>query len=180
MLYTRLQRQASPHPCRHRRLRCLLAHPPVFLDDIRLDGSRGNRIPDLETLHSKNINNMNSEFLVPFLALLLSISWLLYAKAACESNYESVVFFDTVLFNMITSILLLCAVAGLIISWIAGGFMVFLAYLGIAIAAIYIARFTTSRILVAIFGYAGIGGCILPPLCAIASAVWMFSNISTF
>ena len=123
---------------------------------------------------------MNTEFLIPFIALLVCFGWISSANTQCERNYDYVHFYNTGLFQMVILAIAACVVAGLIISWVNAGFLFFLAYFGIAIATIFISRFTTSPILVSIFGYQGITGIILPILCAIASAIWMFCKAGSF
>ena len=123
---------------------------------------------------------MNTEFLIPFIALLLSYSWTICSKALSERNYDDVPFYDTTLFNAILGIIVLCIVAGIIISWVNAGFLIFLAYLGIAVATIFVAQFTISPILISVFGYQGITGTVLPIICAIASAIWMLCQTGSF
>lgn len=81
---------------------------------------------------------------------------------------------------MVILTIAVCVLVGLIISWVNAGFLIFLAYLGVTIATIFISKFTTSPILVSIFGYQGITGIIIPILCAMASTIWMFCNAGSF
>lgn len=123
---------------------------------------------------------MNVEFLIPFIALLLSFSWISCSKAISERNLDFIPLYDTGFFNMMLGIIVLCVLIGLIISWVNAGFLVFLAYLGITVAVLLVAQYTVTPILISIFGYQGLGGAILPLLCAIASAIWMFCKAGSF
>lgn len=122
---------------------------------------------------------MNTTFLIPFLATVLSMAWLNGTKATCERKDDYVHFFNTIQFNGLFSILFLCVVAGLIIAWVNAGFIVFLEYLGCAIGTIIVGSMIPIPILIKIFGYQGFG-IILPIISAIGCAIWMFIQSGTF
>lgn len=121
---------------------------------------------------------MNGDFTVPFVALVLSFSWIACVSAACKRNRDYIELYDTIIYKVLNLGVGLSIIAGLVMSLINAGFLVFLGYLGICVGAILIAQFTTSAVLVALLGYKGIAG-ILSILCGVSSAIWMFSNIGS-
>lgn len=119
---------------------------------------------------------MNIEFLISYIALLVSYSWIRYVRVVSASYFYHLEFLHGGLYDVISLILFLCACGGLIIGLIDGGFMACLGYLGIALVSIFVSRRFISWILVHIFGYDRMG-VILPLVCAIASVFWMFSSV---
>ena len=121
---------------------------------------------------------IQTAFLLPFLSLCISLSWMATAKTVCERKSDFVVIYHTILWQIIQSALMLCVIAAIIIIIFKVSLLAALCYLGIGFGTIFVSQFTVSLILVLIFGYEYIGA-ILPPLCAIASAVWMFLQINS-
>lgn len=122
---------------------------------------------------------MNPDFLIPFILLCISLSWLNSAKSASEGEFDSVYFFQTGFFYILMLLLALCILAGIIIAWVNAGFLIALAYFGIAIGSFLVSSATVNIILIAIFGYSGLGA-IAPLLASIASAIYMFTKVGTF
>lgn len=122
---------------------------------------------------SDSLYRMSLEFLIPFICLCVSFSWSACAKKTCEKNYDYVYLYNTGLWNILQFLLMLSIIAGVIIVWINLGFLMALAYFGIAVGSIIINQIVLAYILIAIFSYQGIGA-IAPTICGIASAIWMF------
>ena len=101
------------------------------------------------------------------------------AKAASQRDHEFIPFYYLSIYNILFLLTIVCILVGLIICWINAGFLIFLAYLGIAVGIIFIGQFTIMHILIAIFGYGGIGA-LMPPLLSIISAIWMFTQVGSF
>lgn len=118
---------------------------------------------------------MNSDFLIPFICLCVCLSWASCAKGLSERRYDSIAFYDTPLCSIITAIFIICILIGVIIAGIKAGFLIALAYIGVFIASVLINQLVIIHIILAIFGYSGIGA-LAPYICGIASAIWMFSQ----
>ena len=99
-------------------------------------------------------------------------------KTACERNYDYIEIYDTGLWHFIQLATILCLLIAIIIIIFKVGFLSALCYLGIGIGTIFIGQFTVTLILVSIFGYQYLGA-IMPALSAIASAIWMFTQIGS-
>lgn len=111
---------------------------------------------------------------IPFIALVVSSTWLYRAEDICNRRYEDVPFYDTTFFTVIKAATLIILLVALISAWVVAGFGPGFIFLGILVAGI-IAQFIYAPILIAIFGVGGIGA-ILPTLCVIASAIWFFAS----
>lgn len=122
---------------------------------------------------------MNPDFLIPFIALCICFSWSACAKGKCEQNYDSVLFYDTPLFMILQLVIVACIIIGIIIAGVNAGFLTGLAYLGVAIGVVLLNQLIFAHILIGIFSYQGIGA-ILPILCGIISAIWMFIKAGSF
>lgn len=120
----------------------------------------------------------NIDFVIPFICLCLSFSWTACTKMACKRNYDDVVILDSPVWSYTQLLTILSIVIAIIIVLVKVGFLASLCYLGIALGCVFIGQFTTSVILVAIFGYQFLGA-ILPLLSCIGTAIWMFSQISS-
>lgn len=75
--------------------------------------------------------------------------------------------------------IVICIIIGIIIAGINSGFLIGLAYLGIALGAIFLNQLILAHILIAIFSYQGIGA-IIHIICGIISAIWMFVMAGSF
>lgn len=122
---------------------------------------------------------MNPDFLIPFICLCVCLSWSICAKIQCDHNYDMVMFYESPLFLFIQVALAICIIIGVIIAWVNAGFLIALAYLGIAIGTIVLNMVTLAHLLISIFTYQGIGA-LLPLLGGVASAIWMFIQAGTF
>lgn len=122
---------------------------------------------------------MNTGFLIPFIALCICFSWSACAKGKSEQNYDYVLFYDTPLFTYMQLTIVICIIIGIIIAGINSGFLIGLAYLGIALGAIFLNQLILAHILIAIFSYQGIGA-IIHIICGIISAIWMFVMAGSF
>lgn len=117
-------------------------------------------------------------FLIPFICVCLSFSWMACAKAACNRNYDSVAIVDSPIWPFIQTLTIICLMIALVIVIIKAGFLAFLCYLGIALGCILLGQFTVTLILVLIFGYEGLGA-LFPPISCIGTIIWMFSSVSS-
>lgn len=122
---------------------------------------------------------MNLEFLIPFIILCICFSWSACAKGKSEQNYDYVLFYDTPLFSLLQIAIIISIIIGIIIAGINSGFLIGLAYLGVALGAFFINQLIIAHILIGVFSYQGLGA-ILPILCGILSAIWMFVKAGTF
>ena len=118
---------------------------------------------------------MNSDFLIPFICLCVCISWGSCVKGLSERRHDYIPFYDTTFCSIITAIFIICIFIGVIIVGINAGFLIALAYIGVFIASFLINQLVIIHIILAIFGYSGIGA-LAPYICGIASAIWMFSQ----
>lgn len=122
---------------------------------------------------------MNPDFLIPFIALCICFSWSACAKGKCEQNYDSVAIYDTPLFTYMQLAIVICIIIGIIIAGVNSGFLVGLAYLGIALGAFFLNQLILAPILIGIFSYQGLGA-IIHIICGAISAVWMFLKAGSF
>lgn len=122
---------------------------------------------------------MNPDFLIPFICLCVCLSWSICAKIQCDHKYDMVMFYETPLFLFLQFALAICIIIGVIIAWVNAGFLIALAYLGIAIGTIVINMVTLAHVLISIFTYQGIGA-LLPLFGGFASAIWMFIQAGSF
>ena len=122
---------------------------------------------------------MNTVFLIPFLCLCVCFAWSASAKASCDMSYDFVEFYNTPLFSFLQFALVICILIGVVIAGVNSGFLMGLAFLGIAIGTVLITMFILAHLLLAIFSNQGIGA-ILHIVCGIVSAIWMFAQSGSF
>ena len=113
-------------------------------------------------------------YLIALLIQVVGCGWAISAKAYCENNRDPVVFFDTMLYGVFTSIIpILALMVSLIINWVNVSFLSTLCYLGIVVGAGFVNGLLVAPTLNRIFGYSGIGA-LLPFIASIASTVYLF------
>ncbi|MDE5810845.1 MAG: hypothetical protein K2H61_00885 [Muribaculaceae bacterium] len=122
---------------------------------------------------------MNPEFLIPFICLCISASWMFCVKKAAECAYEDVSLYYTPLWSFIILIFYLSIIIGIVIAGINAGFLIALAYIGVLIVTSFINQLIVAYITISIFGFQGLGA-IAPVTAGIVSAIWMFSKSGTF
>lgn len=94
-------------------------------------------------------------------------------------NYDYIPVYHTPLYTFLQFALAICILVGIIIAGVNLGFLMGLAYFGITIGTVLLSLFIIVRLLIAAFSNQGLGA-VLPVLCGIASAIWMFVNMGTF
>jgi hypothetical protein len=118
---------------------------------------------------------MDIDFLIPFICLCVTFSWASCAKGLCEKNYDSVLFYDTPIWKLSQMGMILSIIIGIIIAGINSGFLIALAYLGIAIGTVIVNQLTLIYLRMWIFGYQGLGA-VMPIIAWIASFIWLLCN----